>query len=60
MNESARQLSLSLDGIGPGYAFEQNSLRSGLEVFLSDGAVEGPGADVVEPLLHGLRPRGEP
>ncbi|HIQ23411.1 MAG TPA: Gfo/Idh/MocA family oxidoreductase [Planctomycetes bacterium] len=31
-------LRLSLDGIGPGYAFEMNSLRSPLEVFIGDVA----------------------
>jgi predicted dehydrogenase len=31
-------LRLSLDGIGPGYAFEMNTLRSPLEVFISDAA----------------------
>jgi hypothetical protein len=31
-------LRLSLDGIGPGYAFEMNSLRSPLEVFIGDAA----------------------
>jgi predicted dehydrogenase len=34
-------LRLSLDGIGPGYAFEMNSLRSPLEVFISDAAASG-------------------
>jgi predicted dehydrogenase len=31
-------LRLSIDGIGPGYAFEMNSLRSPLEVFIGDSA----------------------
>lgn len=31
-------LRLSLDGIGPGYAFEMNTLRSPLEVFIGDAA----------------------
>ena len=31
-------LRLLLDGIGPGYALESNSLRSSLEIFVSDGA----------------------
>jgi len=31
-------LRLALDGIGPGYAFEMNSLRSPLEVFIGDAA----------------------
>jgi predicted dehydrogenase len=31
-------LRLSLDGIGPGYAFEANTLRSPLEVFIGDVA----------------------
>jgi predicted dehydrogenase len=31
-------LRLSLDAIGPGYAFEMNSLRSPLEVFIGDAA----------------------
>jgi len=34
-------LRLSLDGMGPGYAFEMNSLRSPLEVFISDAAASG-------------------
>jgi len=29
---------MSLDGIGPGYAFEMNTLRSPLEVFVGDAA----------------------
>jgi hypothetical protein len=33
-------LRLLLDGIGPGYALEANSLRSPLEVFVSDAAAE--------------------
>jgi predicted dehydrogenase len=31
-------LRLALDGIGPGYAFEMNTLRSPLEVFIGDAA----------------------
>jgi predicted dehydrogenase len=31
-------LRLSLDGIGPGYAFEMNTLRSPLEIFIGDAA----------------------
>ncbi|MBI3465625.1 MAG: Gfo/Idh/MocA family oxidoreductase [Planctomycetes bacterium] len=31
-------LRLTLDGIGPGYAFEMNTLRSSLEVFIADSA----------------------
>jgi predicted dehydrogenase len=34
-------LRLALDGIGPGYAFEVNSLRSPLEVFIGDVAASG-------------------
>ncbi len=34
-------LRLSLDGIGPGYAFEMNTLRSPLEVFIGDVAAAG-------------------
>jgi predicted dehydrogenase len=34
-------LRLLLDGMGPGYAFEMNSLRSPLEVFIGDAAVAG-------------------
>jgi len=34
-------LRLLMDGLGPGYAFEMNSLRSPLEVFISDAAVAG-------------------
>lgn len=34
-------LRLSLDGIGPGYAFEMNSLRSPLELFIGDAAADG-------------------
>ena len=33
-------LRLALDGIGPGYAFEMNTLRSPLEVFIGDAAAE--------------------
>jgi len=33
-------LRLLLDGIGPGYALESNSLRSPLELFVSDSAAE--------------------
>ncbi len=31
-------LRLALDGIGPGYAFEMNTLRSSLDVFIGDAA----------------------
>jgi hypothetical protein len=31
-------LRLALDGIGPGYAFEMNTLRSPLEIFIGDAA----------------------
>ena len=34
-------LRVACDGLGPGYAFEINSLRSPLEVFISDAAVTG-------------------
>lgn len=34
-------LRLLIDGIGPGYALEANSLRSPLEVFIGDGAADG-------------------
>ena len=34
-------LRLLMDGIGPGYAFEMNSLRSPLEVFIGDAAAAG-------------------
>ena len=34
-------LRLVLDGIGPGYAFEMNTLRSPLEIFISDAAATG-------------------
>ncbi len=34
-------LRLALDGIGPGYAFEMNTLRSPLEIFIGDQAAEG-------------------
>ncbi len=34
-------LRLSMDGIGPGYAFEMNTLRSPLEVFVGDAAAGG-------------------
>jgi predicted dehydrogenase len=34
-------LRLLVDGIGPGYALEANSLRSPLEVFIGDAAAEG-------------------
>ena len=34
-------LRLALDGLGPGYAFEMNSLRSPLEVFIGDVAAAG-------------------
>ncbi|MHC4110059.1 MAG: Gfo/Idh/MocA family protein [Planctomycetota bacterium] len=33
-------LRLVMEGLGPGYAFEANSLRSPLEVFISDAAAE--------------------
>jgi predicted dehydrogenase len=33
-------LRLSMDGLGPGYAFEVNSLKSPLEVFIGDAAAE--------------------
>jgi len=36
-------LRLLLDGIGPGYALESNSLRSPLEVFVSDAAAAAVG-----------------
>jgi predicted dehydrogenase len=34
-------LRLALDGIGPGYAFEMNTLRSPLEIFIGDLAASG-------------------
>lgn len=34
-------LRMALDGIGPGYAFETNTLRSPLEVFIGDAAAAG-------------------
>jgi predicted dehydrogenase len=34
-------LRLSLDGLGPGYAFEANTLRSTLELFVGDEAARG-------------------
>ena len=34
-------LRLSLDGLGPGYAFEMNTLRSTLELFVGDEAAQG-------------------
>lgn len=34
-------LRLSLDGLGPGYAFEANTLRSTLELFIGDDAARG-------------------
>lgn len=34
-------LRLNMDGIGPGYAFEMNSLRSPLELFIGDAAAAG-------------------
>ncbi len=34
-------LRLALDGIGPGYAFEMNTLRSPVEVFIGDAAATG-------------------
>ena len=36
-------LRLLLDGVGPGYALESNSLRSPLEIFVSDAAAEATG-----------------
>lgn len=33
-------LRLYMDGLGPGYAFELNSLRSPLEIFIADAAAE--------------------
>jgi predicted dehydrogenase len=34
-------LRLSVDGLGPGYAFEMNTLRSTLELFVGDDAARG-------------------
>ena len=34
---------LAMDGLGPGYAFEINTLQSPLEVFVGDAAAEGVG-----------------
>lgn len=34
-------LRLLVDGLGPGYAFEMNSLRSPLEIFIGDAAASG-------------------
>lgn len=34
-------LRLALDGIGPGYAFEMNTLKSPLELFIGDAAADG-------------------
>lgn len=36
-------LRLAVDGLGPGYAFELNTLRSPLELFIGDQAAEGVG-----------------
>jgi hypothetical protein len=41
-------LRLLLDGIGPGYALEANSLRSPLEVFISDAAATAVGDAAAE------------
>jgi predicted dehydrogenase len=39
-------LRLLLDGVGPGYALESNSLRSPLEIFISDGAAAASDAAI--------------
>ncbi len=50
-------LRLALDGIGPGYAFEMNTLRSPLEVFIGDAAAAGA-ADVELALEKSQASRG--
>jgi predicted dehydrogenase len=50
-------LRLSLDGIGPGYAFEMNTLRSPLEIFIGDAAATSA-ADVELALEKSQASRG--
>lgn len=50
-------LRLSLDGIGPGYAFEMNTLRSPLEIFIGDAAASSA-ADVETALEKSQASRG--
>jgi predicted dehydrogenase len=50
-------LRLSLDGIGPGYAFEMNTLRSPLEIFIGDAAATSA-ADVETALEKSQSSRG--
>jgi predicted dehydrogenase len=50
-------LRLLMDGIGPGYAFEVNSLRSPLEVFIGDEAAEAV-ADAESALEKATASRG--
>lgn len=50
-------LRLFMDGLGPGYAFEVNSLRSPLEVFIGDAAAEAV-ADAESALEKATASRG--
>jgi predicted dehydrogenase len=50
-------LRLLMDGLGPGYAFEINTLRSPLEAYISDGAAEAV-ADTEMALEKSLSSRG--
>jgi predicted dehydrogenase len=50
-------LRLSLDGLGPGYAFEANTLRSTLELFVGDDAARGV-ADAESALEKSTASRG--
>ena len=50
-------LRLLMDGMGPGYAFEVNTLRSTLEVFIGDAAAEAV-ADAEKALEKATASRG--
>ncbi len=50
-------LRLYIDGLGPGYAFEIDSLRSPLQVFIGDAAA-GPVADAEQALENATASRG--
>jgi len=52
-------LRLLLDGMGPGYAFEMNSLRSPLEIFIGDAAVAGLALPWVFGLSFSALPSGQ-
>lgn len=50
-------LRLTMDGLGPGYAFEMNSLKSPLEIFIGDEAAESA-ADAESALEKSTATRG--